>query len=112
MRQLQSLSNEFDLAYATKPEFDIEAARLLCHLTVNLFFGAPHIGNCLRMRLLMKNHITNQVKKNCKDRFISRRSAGANQHLAFPAFSLLMVIVGGTYNFPDHISIASIGSEA
>src|SRR5205085_10644051 len=67
VRELQSLRDELDLAYAAAPEFDVEAVRLLCVLAINLLLRQPHIlerlRDCARMRIDARAHTFGEARK-------------------------------------------------
>src|SRR5450432_2908190 len=65
MGQLQSLRDEFNLAYATGPELYVESTCLLSQLVaIDLLLGQPHTGQrVLNGNVRAKNIATNRAGK-------------------------------------------------
>src|SRR2546421_10162950 len=93
MRELERLRDELDLAYAAASELDVEAARLVRVLPVDLLLRQPHVRECLldraRVRIDARAHARSKARVE-RDR--AGRRARPNQRLQFPRLRRLAIV--------------------
>src|SRR5204863_8612557 len=96
VRELQSLRDEFDLAYAAAPQLDVIAARFVRVLAVDLLLGEAHV--CERLLDGARAHVdcwAHALGEAREELTRARGGARANQCLQFPRLRRLAIITQG-----------------
>src|SRR5918912_957139 len=111
--QLQSLCDELNFTYAAATELDVEAARVLRMMTINLLLRQPHVfKGALDRHVPRIDAMTHALGKARVERGVSGGCAGANQRLKLPGLSVLAVVTHGFINRGSERAVSPEGSEA